>query len=218
MKIWAISDTHGYHAQLEIPEADLLIHAGDSTNYKELVYNQTEFESFFKWLVELPIKYKVIVAGNHDGWATMPDNIKRLREAGIIYLENELVTIEGINIYGSPYTPTFYNWYFMADYTKRKQLWSAIPLETDILITHGPPKGILDVVDNNIHVGDDVLSEALKILPTVSNHVFGHIHNNLWNINSGSVEVKHTTFRNCSCVTDNKFDLGLTSNGQIFNL
>ena len=62
-------------------------------------------------------------------------------------LIDEEFTLNGIKFYGSPRTPEFFDWAFMYKRGKKAELiWSNIPDDTDILITHGPPKGILDKV------------------------------------------------------------------------
>src|SRR5690348_9482448 len=104
IKYWGISDTHACHRQTIVPDnVDCLLYGGDSTNYFGLNQNLIEFEDFFNWLVELNIPKKVVIAGNHDTWATKAYNRDKLKEAGIIYLENEYTEIEGIKIFGSPW-------------------------------------------------------------------------------------------------------------------
>jgi predicted phosphodiesterase len=85
MKFFAISDTHGLHRQVIVPNrVDCILYAGDSTNSKYLNQNLQEFEDFFTWLEELPIKHKIIIAGNHDAWATKAYIRDKLKEAGIL--------------------------------------------------------------------------------------------------------------------------------------
>jgi len=224
MKTWAISDTHRQHRFLNIPDnIDLIIHAGDSTNYYDWVNNQPEFEDFIDWFSKLSIKYKVLIAGNHDAWAIKKYNIERVKELGIIYLEHEYTEIEGKLIFGSPYTPTFGNWHFMKDRGKLGKYWEAISENIDILVTHGPCKGILDLSHDKNHkleyCGDSALTKAVfKNKPKY--HIFGHIHNSEGCFNSGVLKLSayETTFINASCVTDGKFDQGVSSNGYVFNI
>ena len=111
MKIWHISDTHTFHGLLDIPEnIDIVIHSGDATNPKDPYLSEDEMQSFISWYSTLPIKHKVFVAGNHD--VCIERNfIKKddFERAGIIYLENDWIEIEGIKIWGSPITPNFGN-------------------------------------------------------------------------------------------------------------
>lgn len=222
MKIWAISDTHSYHDLLITPDnMDMVIHAGDSTNYKSWFENQPEFENFLDWFENLNMRYKVLIAGNHDAWATKKYNLKRLEEAGIIYLEHQYLDIEGIKIFGSPYTPTFGDWHFMKDRSKLNKYWEFITKDIDILITHGPPKGILDLSEDKNHslnfCGDKaLLTHVLRVKPQY--HIFGHIHNNKECINQGIREYQSIKFMNVSCMTNKEFEKGPSSNGIIFEI
>jgi Icc-related predicted phosphoesterase len=227
MRIHAISDTHGFHRELysfkeDYQDIDMLLYGGDSTNKKDLIYNIIEFEDFYNWLINLNIKHKIIIAGNHDAWATKKYNIDKLREAGIIYLENEICEINNIKILGSPYTPNFRDWYFMKDRSKFDKLWSIL-LEPniDILLTHGPPKGILDLSHDKQHVleycGDKALfNHVMRTKPKY--HIFGHIHNSDDCYNQGIRIYNDITFMNVSSVYDGRFDKGLISKGIKFEI
>ena len=120
MKIWHIGDTHTYHDLLVVPEGiDVVIFSGDCSNPRDPYTNEPEVRSFKNWFAKLPIKHKIFVAGNHDssiekGFVVAKD----FEDVGIHYLENTNVTIEGIKIFGSPYTPTFHHWSFNKDRSK----------------------------------------------------------------------------------------------------
>ena len=177
-KIIAISDTHLQH-DFKVPDGDILIHAGDAT----FIGDMDEIVRFNRWFSELPHKYKVFVPGNHDKMFESNEGFARsLIDNDVHVLINESIVIEGIKIYGSPWTPQFYDWAFM--YRRgapAKACWDLIPEDTDILVTHGPPHGILDethyisYVGENPHVGCEELFKAVKrIKPRI--HIFGHIH------------------------------------------
>lgn len=222
MKCWAISDTHGMHSLLRPPKVDCLIYAGDSTNYRDLASNQIEFDHFFDWITGLDIPHKVVIAGNHDAWATKKRNKDRLSEAGIVYLEHSMVEINGYRFFGSPYTPNFGNWYFMKDRGKIAKYWDDVPYNVDVLITHGPPKGILDLSlrrDNTFEqCGDSALWRAVYNKEPKF-HIFGHIHDCDSCRNFGTLSRDTgTTFMNVSSVEDGKFDKGPVHNGIIFDL
>src|SRR3989304_7626779 len=118
-KIFAISDTHGFHRHVIIPDKiDCLIYAGDSTNSMSLHQNLEEFEDFFNWITELNISKKILIAGNHDIHLTKQYIKDKFKEAGIIYLEDEYCDLEGIKVYGSPWTPRYGDWSFMKDRSK----------------------------------------------------------------------------------------------------
>ena len=149
MKVQIISDSHGKHGEIKIEEdIDMIIHCGDSTNWFDLLPNEQEFRRFLEWFLSLEVKHKVLIAGNHDAWATKLYNKEFIKSKGIIFLEHEYVEIEGLKIFGSPYTPIFHNWHFMKDRSKINKYWEYLEPNIDILITHGPPKGILDLSRN----------------------------------------------------------------------
>ena len=224
MKIWHISDTHTYHGLLIIPEdIDMVIHSGDATNPKNPYLSEDEMQNFIYWYSLLPIKHKVFVAGNHD--VCIEKNfIKKddFERAGIIYLENDYIEIEGIKIWGSPVTPTFGEWAFMKARHKTHELWQQIPDDTDIVVVHGPPATMLDLSYNRKNqlesCGDSALMKRLlDINPKLC--LFGHIHNCKDIINAGTrkLSIRDTIYSNGSVVTDGKFGK-LSSNGNIFEI
>jgi Icc-related predicted phosphoesterase len=225
MKIWHISDTHTYHDLLKIPyDIDMIIHSGDCSNPRDPYNNESEVRDFIDWFKMIPVKYKIFVAGNHDtSIEKRLVTIGDFGESGIIYLENDSIIIEGIKFFGSPHTPNFGNWAFMKDRNKLERLWvNAIPDDTDVIIVHGPPKGILDKSYDRDHkmesCGDkSLLNRVLEIQPAYM--LFGHIHNNKDIINAGLLKLSSydTWFSNGSVVTDGKFGK-LSSNGNIILL
>ena len=222
MKTWVISDTHGWHKSLQVPEGiDTIIHAGDSTNAFNLYTNIPEFHDFKIWFLDLPIKNKILIAGNHDAWATKRYNIDDLKSQNVIYLEHEAAIVEGKTIFGSPYTPTFGNWHFMKDRAKLSRYWEILGTNIDILITHGPPKGILDLTENRDYtleqVGDGALyKKVIKVKPTY--HIFGHVHDVKQCRNAGILQRDGITFINAAVVEDGKFEQGPINNGHIINI
>jgi Icc-related predicted phosphoesterase len=224
MKIFAISDTHGRHEQVQIPEGtDMLIHAGDFSNIKSPSFNHNEVNKFLMWLEQQPVKYKVIIAGNHDTSIESRFITKNdFKDKGIIYLEHESIEIEGIKIFGSPYTPEYCNWAFNRKREKLGKIWESIPDDIDVLITHGPPKGILDSASRDKHLNEnvgcsDLLKRVLKIQPKI--HIYGHLHNNGDNLNNGTFKLNdyRTIFANVSCVRDGN-NLPFVHNGYSFEL
>jgi len=224
LKILALSDTHGFHKEfkdLHFQDIDMIIHAGDMSNNKAPFFNESEVIDFLEWFNGISVKHKVLIAGNHDT-SVEAKMIDFNKYKTIIYLQHESVAIEGINIFGSPYTPSFNGWAFNRDRSKLDAYWQHIPENTDILITHGPPKGILDLShdknDKLEYCGDKALfNHVLRVQPKY--HIFGHIHNSTGCYNSGRVKLSgiSTEFLNVSCVKDGRFDLGLTSKGQIID-
>lgn len=176
MKIDCISDLHG--EQPELSGGDLLIVAGDLTARDR----HSEYLGFFHWLANTKYKQRIVIAGNHDGVAEY-EGILNIPQGDFLYLEDSGTEYEGIKIWGSPWTPTFYNWHFMKNRGEeiRKQ-WDLIPQDTEILITHGPPFGLCDQVSLSSksvlarHAGCEELRKLVETLPNLKLHVFGHIH------------------------------------------
>jgi len=225
MRIWHISDTHTFHELLDIPwDVDMVIFSGDCSNPRDPYNNEPEVRRFIDWFSILPIEHKVFVAGNHDtsierGLVTKQD----FEDNGITYLENEHITIEGIKIFGSPYTPQFGQWAFMKARHKLDRVWkAAIDDDADIIVVHGPPKGCLDLSfdrNNNLEFCGDksLLNRVLDVKPKLM--MFGHIHNCKDIVNAGTLQKPDipTIFSNGSVVTDGKFGK-LSSNGNIFEI
>ncbi len=204
MKIWFISDTHTRHANLSVPQADVVIHCGDEANVRKPWLNKFESVSFFDWFKELEIKTKIFVPGNHST-AFAEGLIKPEEYPTIRFLVHEATEVEGLHIFGSPYTPLFFNWAYMKLRCELDGTWATIPEQTDILVTHGPPKGILDVTRDwrtkePIHIGSASLTKHVKqrIKPRI--HAFGHLHDEAGIRNFGSVTSGETQFINCSVV------------------
>ncbi|MBC7920885.1 MAG: metallophosphatase domain-containing protein [Ferruginibacter sp.] len=173
MKIICISDTHGQHGSTRLPEGDLLIHAGDISSRGK----PDEVAAFLRWFAGLPHRYKVFVGGNHDFFLEKePTLFRAMIPRNCFYLEDSAVEIEGLTLWGSPVTPFFYNWAFNRRRgTDIRKHWDRIPAHTDILITHGPPYGVLDQTARGEAAGcADLLQKIADVQPRL--HVFGHIH------------------------------------------
>ena len=172
MRIVCVSDTHSQHEKLVLPEGDLLIHSGDFSNLGKI----NEISSFNEWLGKQPFKNKVIVAGNHDLLFESNNSLAKSLITNATYLENSLVNVEGLKIYGTPVSPRFYNWAFNKERgSEINRYWDMIPYNIDILITHSPPYKILDKSFKGEHCGCEGLLEKVKLVkPTI--HCFGHIH------------------------------------------
>ena len=228
MNILHISDTHSFHGLFPMARfegIDIVIHSGDCSNYMDPYKNEQEVRDFIEWYKTVPVQYKIYVAGNHDTSIE-----KRLvtkadfTDNNIIYLENEGITIEGLNIWGSPHTPTFGNWAFMKARHKLFSTWETIPDDTDILIVHGPPKGIRDLsFDRNHNLEYCGCSALMKRCQKLNLKLmcFGHIHNcEDVETNQGVSEYSNFSgiYSNGTCVIDGRFDKGLTSYGNIIKL
>ncbi|MBD1263116.1 metallophosphatase domain-containing protein [Maribacter polysiphoniae] len=174
MKIVFISDTHGQHDLLNLPSGDMIVHAGDVSSRGTHI----EVFKFLNWFGNLDFKYKIFIAGNHDFFFEIAESsfINSMIPEGVMYLNDTGVEIEGIKIWGSPIQPWFNNWAFNRERGEEiKQYWNKIPDNLDILITHGPPNGILDKTIRGESVGcEDLYDTISKVKPKI--HVFGHIH------------------------------------------
>jgi Icc-related predicted phosphoesterase len=174
IRIVCISDTHGLHSQLKVPDADVLIHAGD---FMRSGRDFNEIFDFNQWLGHLPHKHKIVIAGNHDLLFEAFPEAAKARLTNATYLENSGAAVLGLNFWGSPVQPAFNNWAFNVDRgAPIRKYWARIPDTVDVLVTHGPPFGILDKTDILApHLGCVDLAEAVaRVKPGL--HVFGHIH------------------------------------------
>lgn len=221
MKLFCVSDTHGQHEKIELPEkgeCDVFVFAGDFTARNS--YN--EFPRFATWLrdVARPLfSHMILIAGNHDECfqnpldATYEEDpfigivfklaVKHsLKQFSIHCLQDSGVTIDGVKFWGSPWTPPFCNWSFMLPPEEIAKKWEMIPDDTDVLITHGPPFGTLDAVpegDGYRLCGDKELAKRVFHMKLKA-HVFGHIHEGYGQTDAMGSD---THFANCSFVNGN---------------
>lgn len=178
MKLVLISDTHTQHhdKRLVLPKGDIIIHAGD-ISYRG---GRAEVENFLTWYDKLDYKYKILIAGNHDfffeTYSKETVNEMLSKFTSITYLNDSGVEIEGLKFWGSPITPWFHNWAFNRRGEEICKHWNLIPLDTDILITHGPVHGYLDLTLNGDVTGCPYLLKKIEELKNLKLHVCGHIH------------------------------------------
>lgn len=227
MRIWHFSDSHNLHGYLKPPEnIDIALFTGDMSNPRDLVQSTNECRDFIKWYSSLNIINKVAVAGNHDlalekRLVTPAD----FSSAGITYLENSYTTILGLKIFGTPITPTFGDgWAFNKDRAKMYKIWDNVDADTDIILSHGPPKGILDLTENRDgtleQCGDMNLRTQLRKRLRPKLVAFGHLHN-FKNCNNAGLFLEPETnilYSNGAVVEDGKFSNGPINNGNIITL
>lgn len=171
MRLVLLSDTHGRHKKLNIPDGDVLIHCGDFSHRGNLA----ETEAFGRWFAAQPHPFKVLTCGNHDAATENPVARNLLRSLGIEVLVDSGATIGGLRFYGSPWTPRFGDWAWMRDDAELGGYFADIPHNLDVLVTHGPPRLILDRNDAGENCGSMALLAAVTWhRPRL--HVFGHIH------------------------------------------
>lgn len=194
MIIDCIADLHGNYPKLD--GGDLLIVAGDLTAHNEGM----EYIDFLEWLVlETKYRKKIFIAGNHDvliekHGIKIPAGYGEEYETE--YLCDSGTEFEGLKIWGSPWTPWFHGVHpqckaFMKSDSQLSKHWEKIPLDTDILITHGPPFGMLDKTTHGIYAGSKLLADRLLKLK-LKLHIFGHIHEAY-----GQCHQAYETYANC---------------------
>lgn len=175
MKVALISDTHALLDTIQVPDGDAVVHCGDF-GFRGAVEEWREFLVDFS---KLPHKYKLFTFGNHDcrDEGSVAQVKQEALDLGIHLLCHEGIEIEGKKFFGSPYTPRFGRWYWMRDRGRHIGVkWDEIPEGLDLLFTHGPPHGILDIsVYDKVHCGCEELMKAVYDKKPRF-HVFGHIH------------------------------------------
>jgi Icc-related predicted phosphoesterase len=171
VRLVCLSDLHSKHDRVAVPDGDLLLVAGDLTKRG----TREQIEAVDRWLGTLPHRHKVVIAGNHD-FAFEEDPGARAWLTHATYLQDELAVVGGVRIWGSPWQPRFFDWAFNLDRGEPlRAVWAKIPDRVDVLLTHGPPNGILDRTIRGDLVGDHDLRDAVfRVRPKL--HVFGHIH------------------------------------------
>ena len=199
IKIVCISDTHAQtdsKAFPEIPNGDILIHAGDFT----LNGQESNIGQFNDWLGTLPHHWKIVIAGNHDKMfdSNLSRNSKEMKKllTNCFYLEESSVLIEGIRFYGAPFSiknEFSQNNAFALNTHDLASKWAKIPSDTDIVITHSPPYGINDIGDWGNNDGCKHLLKEVTERIKPKFHVFGHVHPA-----NGRQEIGGTTFINAS--------------------
>lgn len=171
MRLVLLSDTHMHHGRLVVPDGDVLVHAGDATG-RGTPQQIQDFAAF--WRAQ-PHRHKVFVAGNHD-FGLQSDPTLGPAAFGESYLCDAQAVVDGVRVWGSPWQPWFYDWAFNLPRGEAlRDKWALIPGDTDVLVTHGPPFGVLDRTLRGESVGCEELRAAVaRIKPRL--HVFGHIH------------------------------------------
>lgn len=192
MKIVVISDTHGDQETLGVLSGDVLIHCGDALLAGS--NQQEQLDSLDQWFSKQNFKLVLCVGGNHD--FLLEDYSSRgippFKHA--MYLEDQAIEYKGVKFYGSPWIPELDQWAYYQNALDITQKWSAIPEDTDVLVTHTPPLGIFDRNSQKKNCGCPALRERLSDLQ-LRLHCFGHIH-----ASAGIKELGNTRYVNASMV------------------
>ena len=194
MRFVVISDTHSKHDLVKLPKGDVLLHAGDISykgRYEDVV-------AFLDWFGKQKFQHKIFIAGNHDFFFEKANEkeIKKIIPPNITYLKDSGTEINGIKVWGSPVTPWFFNWAFNRKRGEEiRRHWELIPPDTDILMTHGPAYGFLDLTSDENHAGcQDLLRRLLVIKPKF--HLFGHIHESYGNVKRSGIHLVNASLVN----------------------
>lgn len=203
MKICIISDVHCKFDKLVIPKCDILISCGDYSFLGE----DREVRWFHEWLDQQDATHIISVQGNHEKGVERNFQLsKRIATEAcpiVHFIDEGLIEIEGLKIWCSAITPFFHNWAwnrYRGDEIKKH--WDKIPLDIDVLVTHGPPMGILDLVERYNgqkceyefeHVGCQDLRDKIQELKNLKIHCYGHLH-----YNYGTVKIDDVTYINAA--------------------
>lgn len=192
MRLVLISDTHCQHRRLTVPEGDVLVHAGDFCSSGKA----SQARAFADWLEAQPHRHKVVIAGNHDRSLELDPALGPRLFRRATYLFDSETEIAGVRFHGSPWQPWFLDWAFnLPRGEPLRKKWALIDSAVDVLITHGPPMGVLDLTFRGEHVGCEELALAVaRLRPKL--HVFGHIHEGY-----GTLRVGPTLHVNASSCT-----------------
>lgn len=183
MKIIVISDTHNQHNLIPTHyldnadgSVDMIIHAGDVSSRG----TEDEIKAFLNWFSKLPFTNKIFIPGNHDWFFEKASkhviDYTMSKYPDVVLLNDSGIEIEGIKIWGSAITPYFHNWAFNRIGEAINEHWDKIPLDTNILITHGPIFGYLDMTLEGDRTGCEYLRAKLPEFTDLKIHTCGHIH------------------------------------------
>jgi len=176
VRIVCFSDTHGQHRAkklnkwIEQNPADILVFAGDLQ-----LNSLDDGTDFLNWVSGTPYAYKIVTFGNHDGnYDIFTNEARKFKD--VIILNQGFKSVLGVRFFASPYSLNFCNWWFMKSETELEDMYSKIPKDTQVLITHTPVYGILDKPINGFSCGSESLKNRIEELPKLKYHICGHIH------------------------------------------
>jgi Icc-related predicted phosphoesterase len=186
VRVVCLADLHGYLP--EVPRCDVLLVAGDicpTDDERPERQRRWLHSTFARWLADVPAATVVGVAGNHDFVGETDPSA--LRDLDWHYLQDETIEIDGLSVYGSPWTSRFQEWAFMLTEEELSQCWEGIPDAIDVLCVHSPPVGYGDWISGH-HIGSPSLLEAIDArAPKLC--VFGHVHQGYGRWQRGATEL-----------------------------
>lgn len=192
VRIVVISDTHGWHEELDVQSGDVLIHCGD---FEDLFAGDAGMlDRADAWLARQNFEKILCTGGNHDRELERRVRTGQQPLAHAHFLQESGLTIHGLKFWGAPWVPMLDGHAFFAEDKKLETAWSRIPEDVDVLITHTPPAGVLDRSSGEASLGCPFLTDALqRVKPRL--HCFGHVH-----AAAGREDRDGTTFVNATSV------------------
>jgi Icc-related predicted phosphoesterase len=225
MRYWFISDTHEKHEYLEVPEdIDVVVHCGDEANSVDPYKNVGPSQKFFDWFDALDIPKKIFVPGNHS--TAFREGLVKTHSVRPLVDSFRVVAgrtpLTGTTMFGSPWTPAMprgKKWAYTRKRNTMDQVWRGLPY-CEILVTHGPPKGIMDLTYDTldskrlIHCGCKSLATTVRNMkPKI--HAFGHVHDEKGCDNRGIFNRGGITYINCSCIN---LSGSVVGNGEVIEI
>ena len=193
MRLVVVGDTHGMHEELGTLEGDVLVHCGDFCDgFRE---DPRDIANVDSWFERQRFELILCVGGNHDFGAQRRVDCGEPVFQHAVWLLDQAYVHRGVKFYGSPWLPHLQAWAFYQSAENLCAKWALIPDDTDVLVTHTPPFGILDQPrSRNINCGCPHLLERVEVVKPRF-HLFGHNHA------SAGVQENHSTkFVNASVV------------------
>jgi hypothetical protein len=144
LRLVVISDTHGYEEGLTpggstLPKGDILLHLGDFAIDSSIKKKKKAIERFDAWLARQPHRTKIVLRGNHD-----PFSVQFPLSGANFFSRPKSIAIDGrLSMTLVPYTSA----------RNLSSSWRKLPMFCDVLISHSPPKGILDKCYNGASAG-----------------------------------------------------------------
>lgn len=189
-RVTVIGDTHCRHDEIDLPAGDLLIHCGDMFNLSDGAPQQ--IQAMDEWFGRQKFERILCTGGNHDRLLESELTRRSHPFRNAYFLKDEVVEFRGLRIFGAPWVPDLTTHAFFQDRSGLAAAWARVPSKIDILITHTPPKGILDTSSRGRSLGCPALAEEVRrISPRV--HCFGHVH-----AGAGRRQVGKTLFVNAA--------------------
>ena len=133
-------------------------------------------EQFYKNILKRSTKPVLLLMGNDDG--ILGDGTEWTSEGNVVFIDQRKAKSGKYNFVGYQFTTPFVGGTFERTESRQTSDLSALQELIDpntILISHGPPRGILDQDRDGKHVGSKALASTVRKKP-VWLHLFGHIH------------------------------------------